>query len=232
MKKIKYLLLLILFIPLNIYATEVSIKDLDMQITVGDEWLVFTRDNLSDEKIQNYLQEQNIPEKNIMNNMENIHSYFDGIKGNNEFIIRSVVNDDVNNLSNYSQEDLELFGTSLNEKTEATTFEIIKYNDITYIKTEYYDESAKANILEYVTIVNRNCITYTIQNYEDKIDDETKKEIDEIIKSIHIKIDPKYKSEENFFQQFFIIGAVAFGIIIVSVVILIIVKKKIKDISF
>lgn len=216
MKYIKIIIMSVLLIPNIIYAKNITIDEFDLTININDEWDIFTRDNLINNDL---LTKYNVEMNEVLNNMKENSIYIDAIMDDYELFLRGNNEADINNLTNYKDSDINLFAEGLMKKTGANNYELLKSNGITYVKSKYIDSNLGAYLVEYVTIFNRNNITFTIQNYNGFPTSEEEKELDEMIKTTTIKLNSLYKKENNstnFYTNIIytaIIGAVVGGLI-------------------
>lgn len=219
MKKVfKIILIIILSIPFLVSAKSYEINKYKIKIDLDDNWDVFTLDNIKD---NDNLIKYNITYEYLYNFMQDNSVYLDAIyqKDTEMFIrIKSGLSE-INNLSNFEASDLNEMADQLVKKTGATEYDIID-GDITYIKSSYYDNNAKAYILEYVTVVNGNNITFTIQNYNSYISETLENDVDKAIDSTYIEIDQNKTKENksvafdyNTVLQYTIIGAIIGGFV-------------------
>lgn len=197
---LKSFLIVYLIIPMSVFAQTYTISDYDIEINFSDEWDIFTKDNLKENK--NY-EKYNITYNYMKNFMETNFIYLDAIyHSEKELFIRiSPEPSTVNNLSNFNDSDLDEFARELLKKTGATNYNFLKSNNITYIKSSYYDSKAQTYILEYITVVNGNNITFTFQSYDDFLNQSLEGKIEQVIKSTVIKIDSN-KAKENISSGF------------------------------
>ena len=51
MKKIIILLMLISFLPINVFSKTYTLEDTDLKMELKKEWMIFTRDNIKNNKL-------------------------------------------------------------------------------------------------------------------------------------------------------------------------------------
>lgn len=181
--RIMYILILFLSFTAISFALDNSykLKDLELNISFPDEWIVITKDNYMENP---KLKELDITEEYMENFFATSKAYLDAAKDNLEIFIRSIDSDLNNNLSDRNNSDIGEFAQALIDKTGANDYEILENNDIKYVKSNYIDKSYGYDIIEYVTVVNNKNITITVQNLTSVSTDEQKNEIERIVKSI------------------------------------------------
>lgn len=192
MKYLKIIVMCLIFIPNIIFAKQISIDEFDIMIDISDDWDVFTRDNLID---NNNLIKYGLTKDEALENMKSNSIYIDAVYGNYEFFLRANHDATIYNLNNYKYSDIHQFAKALIKSSGADNYEIIKNNNIVYIKSKYIDTSLNAYLIEYVTIINKNNITFTLQSYDDYPNDDFEMYVENIIKNASIKV--KYENEKS-----------------------------------
>lgn len=119
MKKI-LLFVAMMILPISVYATTFDLKDTDMHITIDEEfWYVFTPDNI---KNNPELEELGISYDYMVETFEENEAYLDAALffADSDDYIEIFVNkkevQDVKNMTNYSEEDWNLFGEAIAEE--------------------------------------------------------------------------------------------------------------------
>jgi len=163
-KIISFFLILVLVIPITVCAKKYNLSDTDMSIDMDDtEWYVFTRDNL---KNNSELDELGISYDYLYNVMNSNYIYLDAIlyfetdDDYIEFFVRKKKQVEVNNLSNYSNDEVLELAEELAGKHNAKKYEIYN-NNYKFIKLDYYEKGLYLN--EYYTIINGYGYTFTAQ---------------------------------------------------------------------
>ena len=226
MKKI-LLFVVMMVLPIGVYATTFDLKDTDMHITFDEDlWYVFTPDNIEN---NSELEDLGISYDYMVESFQETEAYLDAIlffADSDDFIeifVRKSEVEDVKNLANYEQSDFEELGEALAEKQNAS-YEIYQKN-YPYIKLVYQDQGFYLN--EYYTIVNGYGYTITAQKpYEFTNEDALR--VQEIVDSITFDVDETLKEPSTFdwkkVFQYAIIGALAAAF--VSVLFTLIRKNK------
>lgn len=215
MKKILLLLLLFFIFPIKGFAQTYEINDNALSIQLDDSsWYVFTRENLANNK---ELEELGITYDYLFSFMQNNKVYMDSLlieQGSNETIeifIRINAINDIDNLSQYSNNEIEQLAEVLANRSGAEIYSIYE-NNYKYINLQYY--SSGYHLIEYYTVMNREAYTLTIQ----KKAEFTANEINEIkaivnsvvfLKSNNTFVDSNSKSSG--FGTKFLIGAITGG---------------------
>ncbi len=215
MKKI-LLFVATMILPISVYATTFDLKDTDMHITIDEEfWYVFTPDNI---KNNPELQELGISYDYMVETFEENEAYLDAALffADSDDYIEIFVNkkevQDVKNMTNYSEEDWNLFGEAIAEE-ENTDYDIYQ-TDYPFIHLEYQDQGFY--LAKYYTIVNGYGYTITAQKpYEFTNEDALR--VQEIVDSITFDVDETLKEPSSFdwkrVFQYAVIGALAAAII-------------------
>ena len=136
-----------------------TINDLNMSVSLNQDWYTLTKDTtLSAEQIELFGMSQTEFEQYFTNNQIDLYSMSDSF----DFFIRS--NDsDINNLSNYSNQDIQSLADEIAKNTSSLEYQLWKNQGLTYIESSYYDSINSLYIYEFYTVVNRKNITFTAQ---------------------------------------------------------------------
>ena len=211
--------LLLVFIPIVTNAKTYNVDD-DMSINIEDDnWYVFTRDNIKNNK---ELDELGITYDYMNDLFTNYHIYLDAtiFYGKNNFIellVRKKEVDEVKNLTNYSNEEIMEFALELAKKTGSTDYKIYE-NDYKFVESKYLDKEVGYYILEYSTVVNGTNYTITVQKTS-KFNASEEKNIKKAIDSIKFNIDESLKEKKdnslstNSIISKAVVGAITGGII-------------------
>lgn len=235
MKKISYIILLLLFMvfPSHIEAKEYNVSGTDVSINIDDsKWIVFTRDNLYNNP---ELDELGLTYQFMNDFMTTNNIYLNAIKLNNfqtkenlEFNIR--VNDlstKVANLHTYPTEEINEFGKEIinSGKINANNFTIYG-SEYKYIEIEYIDKGY--NVYQFYTVINGRGYNFTAQK-ENAITFLEKNQIKGMIDTIIFELDSNYEQPTKSFSikeviKTAIIGGIIGGLC--GLVYAIIYKKK------
>ena len=199
MKKIfKGLMILLLVFPVIVKAQTYNITSGDMTIDLDETWYGFTRENY---KGNETLKSIGVTEEYIENFFNNNSAYLDATKKDYSYEFIAVAKETkwVNNLSNYSDSDVNDFGKEVASSLN-TDYKLYK-NNYKYITLEYYDEASKYYIVE-------EAFTET-----------EKAEIKKIVDTIKYNIKDEYKNEKELTKKdsndstlpYIIIGALVGG---------------------
>lgn len=221
MKKIlMFVAVLIAVIPVSVGAKSYEIKDYNIKIYLSEDYDVFTRDNIDEDLLDKYY----LTYDEYLSLLKQGNIYLDAINEDGEeiFIITGTDELEMNNLTNYSDEDIKLFATTLLEDGLTQDYKVYKYNNITYIVTNYYDEEEDVSVVEYGTIVNSHFIKISLQVYDDYISDASIEDFDNIVRNLEIKLDPNKTTEDASFNIFdgiviVILLAMAVGVVLVII---------------
>ena len=172
MNKKILLLAILFFIPiLKTNAQTLELSDINIKLDLDDDFITFTRNNLSDNpnlsKFQ--LTEQNMKSKFIDNDI-----YVDAILDNKLEFILQVTEADLENINNLSYCDKNELKEILNDYKDVTTIKSasIYENKYKFISTNQF--SNNYHVLSSYTIVNGNSYKFWIQSREEISQDEKK----------------------------------------------------------
>ena len=172
MNKKILLLAILLFIPIwKTNAQTLELSDINIKLDLDDDFITFTRNNLSDNpnlsKFQ--LTEQSIKSKFIDNDI-----YVDAILNNKLEFILQVTEADLENINNLSYCNKNELKEILNDYKDVTTIKSasIYENKYKFISTNQF--SNNYHVLSYYTIVNGNSYKFWIQSREEISQDEKK----------------------------------------------------------
>lgn len=209
----------LLVLPISVFSASYEIKDQNVTIELDDNWVVFTRDNISgNEK----LAEMNISEEYMKNLLESNDAYMDAIYQEKalELFLR-IKDSDVDSIANYNEKQLNAIKDNFVKEAKASEGSVIN-NDYNYIYTKYL--SGDYRILSYYTVVNRKGYTFTIQKLSD-LNEEDKKIGDQIIGNIKFKVNEESKKTNSgkLKDSVIIIGAI---VIVVGFLVFVANKSK------
>ena len=201
-----------------------TINDLNMTVSLNQDWYTLTKNTmLSAEELDLLGMNQTEFENFFTTNQIDLYS----ISENFDFFIRS--NDsDINNLSNYSDQEINSLADEIARNTSSLEYQLWKNKNLTYIESSYYDSINSLYIYEFYTVVNRKNITFSAQK-ETEFTNQDKTEIKDIMENVKIEVLDQYKKEEGrltnemtpLLAGFLIVG----GIICVGIIILLTRKK-------
>ena len=229
MKKILLVMVLLVLVPLNVFATTFELDDIDMNITFDESvWYVFTPDNILNNP---ELDELGISYDYMNAAFQNNHAYVNAILFYQDtddyieiFVRRSEVDFDDLTLSNISF--ARELGSALAEEQNAS-YEIYQ-GDYIFIQLDYIDQGLYLN--EYYTIQNGYAYTLTAQkpysfdSYDEGV-------VQDIVDSIFIEgaeaLD--VENEDNNYFVFIIVGVLALilaGAVVLGIVLVVKSRKK------
>lgn len=198
---ISIILTLTVFLPISAHAAEYQPSETDISISVDDSrWYVFTRDNIENNP---ELDELGVTYESMYDTLYNNDAYLyavlfyeDGIYI--ELLVRKkAIDSDVVNLSNYDDDEVLEFANEIAKKQNAEDYSVYK-NQYKFAKLEYTDSSLGSSyyICEYITIVNKDNYTFTLQSslpFTDSEHDEFK----DIVDSAEFDVDTSLKEKKN-----------------------------------
>ena len=200
MKKVLCLLIsLVLFIPVNIYGKNVDLSEINLTIDFNDDWYVFTRYNLDNNKDLETLGVTKDYMENFFNENE---AYIDASPKElgTDFILRIKPVEDMNNLSNYPDDVVKEVAKEISKLVSSEDYKVYNSGKNKYAVVKYYDEASKYNILTYYTVVNAQGYTFQIQKQSDITQtDETNMKT--IMDSATFNVLDKYKNESEDVQK-------------------------------
>lgn len=172
MNKKILLLVILFFIPIwKTNAQTLELSDINIKLDLDDDFITFTRNNLSDNpnlsKFQ--LTEQSMKSKFIDNDI-----YVDAILNNKLEFILQVTEADLENINNLSYCNKNELKEILNDYKDVTTIKSasIYENKYKFISTNQF--SNNYHVLSYYTIVNGNSYKFWMQSHEEISQDEKK----------------------------------------------------------
>ncbi|MBO4854227.1 MAG: hypothetical protein J5482_03695 [Oscillospiraceae bacterium] len=194
-------LLILTLVPATAYAETYQLDDADMSIVVDDTvWYVFTRENIEDNA---ELEELGLSYDSMHSILHDNQAYMDAILFFEDgeyvelFLRKKLLDVDVGNLSNYSDEEVLEFAKAYAERQNAQEYSVYK-NRYKFAKAEYtdtveYEGSQTAyNICEFLTIVNNENYTLTFQSTS-QLSDSQYEEIIRIVDSVRFDVDTSTK---------------------------------------
>lgn len=189
MKKI--LLFLCLFIlPVIVNAKGYELDDINVRLEIGDDYYVFTRNNLEGNK---ELESLNVTKEYLGNLFLDNHIYMDILKKDlsSEMFLAMKDVKEINNLSNYEGKFIDKLGKELAKNVKASGFKVYN-NQYKYILLEYPDKGY--NIINYYTVINQKGYTFIFQKQGD-ISSSEKEEFKKVVDSATFKILDEFKKE-------------------------------------
>ena len=213
MRRIKYIILFILLMPVLVNAKTYDINEKKLHITIDDSFYVFTRENLENNED---LVKADIEKEAITNLLTKNNAYLYALSQDKktEIYLRVKKAKDVDNLKAYSDERLKSLAEDFAGKTRATKYDVIK-NDYNFIYTKFKD--ANYDMINYYTIIKEEGHTYTMQKAGefDEKDEEIMRNIVSSIKYDVKLVLPEEKKKDNSLFIFIIIATI-FALLIVS----------------
>lgn len=197
--------LLLLFIPSFVFAESYDVDEY-LKLDFDDDWYVFTKSNIKDNK---ELEELGVSEEYMENLFKSSNVVVDAIlfeEDNNdtkEVFVRTTETEDLYNLNyntdSYINEFADGFISSVKEQgIEVVNSNVYKSNNNTYVYLEYSDSNL--NVIEYFTVVNGN--GYAIQAQKTNSFTESEKDsFKEIIDKASFKIVKQEKDDDNDKEQ-------------------------------
>lgn len=182
MKKV-LLLIVMVFMPLFVFAKEYEIDNIGVKLSINDDWYVFTRDNY----INNAnLAKFNIDENYMKNFFYNNKAYLDAVPSNlsYDFIISiTTENLEMTNLSNYPSSMIEKYTKDVVNGLQDAKYSIDDSGKIKYMIISFYDNNNKLYLYRYYTVFDNKGYSFHIQK-STELTDEEKRGLDEIMKTV------------------------------------------------
>lgn len=170
--------------PVTAYARSYSVGETDMNIDIDDTtWYVFTRNNLMDNP---EMEELGVSYDYMYDLMYDNGIYLDAIvlySDSDEYLelfLRKTEMDDIENLSEYSDAEVEDLAKALAEKYNTSYYWLYK-TQYKYLKVEYVQSGY--HVMEYITVFDNEGYTLTFQT-ESPFSEWEYEEMDSIIDSI------------------------------------------------
>ena len=198
MKKLFIFLLITLF-PIMILAKDYEVNEMNIKLSVNDNFIVLTRDNLDN---NSDLVKLNISKETMEELLNKNNIYYDIIKNDISYEILVIVPNrglSFNNLSNVGDDILNDLRQELVKQTGAEVSSVYKANH-NYVVVDYYDDNAKYYIVNYYTVVNAKGYNFQLQK-KSPITDVEKEELKSIVDSVEIEVLEKYKEESKENQE-------------------------------
>ena len=193
MKKM-FVFLIILFVPIIMYAKEYEAPIINSKLEVNENYIVLTRDNLDN---NSDLVKLNITKETMTELMNKNNIYYDIIKNDISYeilvIVPNVTIDGWNNFTNATDKILDDMRSAYAKQVGANVSSVYK-NTNNYIVVEHFDEKTEYYIVNYYTVVNNKGYNVQLQK-KSEITDEEKRELKEIVDSLEIKVLDEYKNE-------------------------------------
>ena len=172
MKKILCILIgFMLFIPISIYGKTVDLSEVNLSIDFNDDWYVFTRYNLDNNK-----------------------------ELGTDFILRIKPVEDMNNLSNYPDNIVKEVAKEISKLVSSEDYKVYNNGKTKYAIVRYYDETSKYNVLAYYTVVNAQGYTFQMQK-QGEFSESEESIMKSIMDSAKYNILDKYKNETEDVQK-------------------------------
>lgn len=221
MKKLLYVILLLLLIPVLVNAKTYDVSEKKLHVTIDDSFWVFTRENLENNED---LAKADISKEAILEVLTKNNAYLYAISQDKktEIYLRIKKAKGVDNLKSYSDKRLQSLAEDFAGKTHSTKYDVIK-NDYNFIYTKFKDSNY--DMINYYTIIKEEGYTYTMQKagaFTPK-DEEIMKNM---VASIKYDVDlvlPEEKKKDN---SIFIIIIIVFTFILLVVSYFLRIKKE------
>lgn len=197
--------LLLLFIPSFVFAKSYDVDEY-LKLDFDDDWYVFTKSNIKDNK---ELEELGVSEEYMENLFKSSNVVVDAIlfaDDNNdtkEVFVRTTETKDLYNLNDntdsYINEFADGFISSVKEQgIDVVNSKVYKSNNNAYVYLEYFDSNL--NVIEYFTVVNGNGYAIQVQKTNSFTESE-KDSFEEIIDKASFKILKQEKNDDNNKEQ-------------------------------
>lgn len=182
--------------PCISFAGAYAVNSEEITISFDDEtWVVFTRDNIKDNK---KLGQLGVSYENMKSSMENSSAYLVAFKGKQEkrleVLVRAIKNKYINNMSMLQGEERNAFLKGVDETYEGSMdnyqSQFCEFGDYQYVKmTGTYDKGDYETI-EYFTIINGNNYLISAQK-KGNFTKEERRELEKIIQGTTFQVDPE-----------------------------------------
>ncbi len=195
MKKIGLFIIMFLF-PILVFAKEYTVEEVNLKLSLNDDWYVFTRSNLNGNK---GLEELGISKEKLLTTLEKSSIYIDSIPKGKEFEFLLVIPKtdlEVNNLNNYTDSLLEEVKGTFKERFDTEKCDIYKTDNHKFIVIDYYDSNLKYYIVNYYTIVDNKGYNFQLQK-KSEVTDTEKAELKKIVDSIKINVLDDAKEDDQ-----------------------------------
>lgn len=186
MKKIIILLMLISFLPINVFSKTYTLEDTDLKMELKKEWMIFTRDNIKNNKL---LKTINVKYSMIKDYLDSNDIYLFGLLNYGEenlikLIVRKTEIFNIYNLNKYNDEQISKFGKKVAKEKGADSFIIYgdkyKFIYLNYKKSDQY-------LMEFHTVVNSNVYSIKFKKTT-KFNQKEKEIIFNMINNLTLKI--------------------------------------------
>lgn len=200
MKKILCLLIsFMLFIPISIYGKTVDLSEVNLSIDFNDDWYVFTRYNLDNNK---ELESLGLTKEYMEKFFNENEAYIDASPKElgTDFILRIKPVEDMNNLSNYPDNIVKEVAKEISKLVSSEDYKVYNNGKTKYAIVRYYDEASKYNVLAYYTVVNAQGYTFQMQK-QGEFSESEESIMKSIMDSAKYNILDKYKNETEDVQK-------------------------------
>ena len=198
MKKILWILLILVLFPLTVNAKSYDVEDMTIKID-DSKWSVYTRNNINDKEKQEELEKLGTSSAAVSELMETNNIYLDAIQLDNNSIEIFVVIKAIENAKNfhkYSDEEIEKEIENIKDRVNNASISIKKMNNYKFLYSEYYDDKNKMNINEYYTVINGNSYRFFAQKkYVFTVDE--LEEMEKYANSITFRLDQEYEEKQE-----------------------------------
>lgn len=209
MKKVLYLIIGILFFPLNAFALNYTMKDLTISIDTS-EWYTFTRDNIYN---NSKLDELGISYEYMKDFFDSNDAYLDAIQYDENnlenlseiLVIIKKLDDSQNlhiqNLHVYDNSKIEELAEAAKNKLGADEYEIYSDNKYKYVYMEFQDqEDPSYNVALYYTVINGYGYNIRLQKKE-RISSSDYEQLRKIVDTASFELDPNFENKKNSFFE-------------------------------
>ena len=199
MKKI-YLLIVLMLMPILVIAKEYEVKDLDLKLSISDDWFVFTRENIKNNAT---LKEFNITEEYMEKAFNDNKAYIDALPKDFSielFVTVPVDNLEMHNLSNFPDKLIDQKAKEVIKDLVDANYKLYDNGKYKFMEISFFDKATSMYIYRFYTVVNSKGIGFHLQKAE-KISDDEIKILKEIVDSVNFEIKDELKMESKALQK-------------------------------
>ena len=198
MRRIAFILAVaaaVMFMPVTSFADSYKVNGDELTITYDDPgWIVFTRDNIKDNR---QLEKLGTDYETMLATMEKSEAYLVAVKGGKkeriEMQIRAAENGYINNINTLTDKEMSALAAGVDEKyadsLEGYSSKTVTLGDCRYIKMTGKYKKEDYDVVQYLTFINGKNYLIASQKVIPLTDDD-KKQIEGIVAGAKFNEDP------------------------------------------
>lgn len=182
----------------NAASTKYRLEDLELTLSIPDEYAVITRDTKESDSV---FDELRLNAKELLSYFEENGIYLNAIiPDSSEEIVVTMNPNQIDNISVLSDTVLSTVISGLQNEYDkygvsVVSHEIYEHDQVKYVKINYEDTKQSAYGLQYYTIINGKAMNFTIRSYVGSISSKQEITIKGIVDSIKYDNKPQINSD-------------------------------------